>query len=124
MLILDTSAWIEYFLKTDKGKKVKNFLETQQCHTSLISIAELSQWALKNGKDGRDIVRYAAELSQIIQISGRIAFLAGELNVKRKMKNKKWGMVDSIILATAEKYGLKIITKDNDYRDLTNAQII
>ena len=124
MQLLDTSAWVEYFLKSEMGRKVKRLLETQACYTAVISIAELSQWAVKNSRDGRQLIRYVAELSEILPLSGKIAFLAGELNATRKKKIRKWGMVDSIILATAQLYTLRIVTKDKDFGDLPDVDVL
>ncbi len=124
MWIFDTSAWVEYFLKSEMGRRVKQLLETQACCTAVISIAELSQWAMKNGRDGKQLIRYVADLSEILPLSGKTAFLAGELNATRKKKIWKWGMVDSIILATAQLYDLRIVTKDKDFGDLPQVDIL
>ena len=124
MQLLDTSAWVEYFLKSEMGRRVKQLLETQACYTAVISIAELSQWAVKNSRDGRQLIRYVAELSEILPLSGKIAFLAGELNAARKNNVRKWGMVDSVILATAQLYTLRIVTKDKDFGDLPDADVL
>nr|MDO8100507.1 PIN domain-containing protein [Candidatus Njordarchaeota archaeon] len=124
MPLIDTSAWIEFFLKTEKGAKVKQNLETQSCYTSIISIAEISNWASRQKLDGRVLVRYAVELTQLVNINLKIAFLAGELNFQRKRTEKDWGMIDSIILATAQIYSLEILTKDHHFEDLSNAEIL
>jgi predicted nucleic acid-binding protein len=42
-----------------------------------------------------------------------IVILAGKINYERKRIEKNWGMMDSIILATAQIYNLKVLTKDS-----------
>ena len=53
--LLDTYAWIEYFIASKEGEKVNNLVKHQIVHTSIISIAELSdkyhRENLMNGKE-------------------------------------------------------------------------
>ena len=49
---------------------------------------------------------------------------AGKLNYERKKIVKNWGMLDSFILATAQVYDLKILTKDSHFKDLPNIQLL
>lgn len=118
MLLIDTSAWIEFFIKSEKGERVKSHLKTKSCYTSIVSVAEISNWAARQNLNGKDLVRYVTELTQMCDLNLKIAFLAGELNFNRKKIEKNWGMIDSIILATAEIYNLKILTKDSPNAEL------
>ena len=111
-MILDTSAWIEFFLKTGEGERVKTILETKECYTSIVSIGEISQWALKQNLNGQSFISVLNECSKIIHLNSEIAFYAGELNYHRKKAGIKWGMIDSLIVATAHFYDLPVLTKD------------
>lgn len=51
MLMLDTSAWIEFFIKSDKGERVEKYLQEGNCYTSIVTIAEISNWAVKQNLD-------------------------------------------------------------------------
>lgn len=124
MLLIDTSAWIEFFLKSNRGERVKHYLKTKSCYTSIVSIAEISNWAIKQKLDGRELVRYVIELTQLIGLNLKTVFLAGELNFQRKKIERDWGMMDSIILATAQIYNLKVLTKDSQFKDLPNVEIL
>jgi predicted nucleic acid-binding protein len=124
MLLIDTSAWIEFFLKNKKGERVKHYLKTESCYTSIVSIAEISNWASRQKLDGGELVGYVIELTQVAGLNLKIAFLAGELNFQRKKIEKDWGMMDSFILATARIYNLKILTKDSQFRDLLDVEIL
>nr|MDO8098860.1 PIN domain-containing protein [Candidatus Njordarchaeota archaeon] len=124
MSLIDTSAWIEFFLKTEKGVKVKQHLETWSCYTSIVSIAEISNWARRQKLNGRELVKYMVELTQLINMNLKIAFLGGELNFQRKKTEKDWGLIDSIILATAQIYNLEILIKDHHFKDLSNVEIL
>ncbi len=124
MYLLDTSAWIEFFIKSAKGEKVKRHLETKNCYTSIVSVSEISNWAIKNKLDGRELTKHVMGLTQVLDLNVKVAFLAGELNFQRKHINKNWGMLDSFILSTSQIYNLRILTKDMHFSDLQNAEIL
>ena len=124
MLLLDTSAWIEFFIKSNKGENVKHYLKTKSCYTSIISIAEISNWAIKQNLDGKELIKYVIELTQILNLTTKISLLAGELNFQRKKVKKNWGILDSFILATAQIYNLKILTKDSQFKNLPNLEML
>ncbi|MEK6891820.1 MAG: PIN domain-containing protein [Nanoarchaeota archaeon] len=123
-MLLDTSAWVEFFIKSEKGELVKNILKTEKCCISIVTLAEIANWALRENQNGRECVKFIASSAKILDLSNEISFLGGELNFQRKKIVKNWGMVDSLILATALIYDLKILTKDNHFKDLENVEIL
>ena len=123
-MLLDTSAWVEFFIKSEKGELVKNILQTEKCCTSIVTLAEISNWALRENQNGKECLKFIVSIAKILNLTHEISFLAGELNFQRKKNVKNWGMVDSFILATALIYDLKILTKDNHFRDLDNVEIL
>jgi len=123
-MLLDTYAWIEFFIKSDKGKKVKRLLEKQRCFTSILSFAEITEWASKQKLNPKEFLKIVSELSEIIKLDFEIAVLAGKLNFERKKTVKNWGMLDSLILATSLVYKLKVVTGDLHFKDLPDAEIL
>jgi predicted nucleic acid-binding protein len=123
-MLLDTSAWVEFFEGTNKGARVKDVLSQNKCYTSIVSLAEVTNWSLKEKRNAVFFVDTIGKLSSIINLDDSIAILAGRLNFERKKINKKWGMLDSFILATGMAYNLKILAKDPDYRDLKDVEIL
>jgi predicted nucleic acid-binding protein len=123
-MIFDTSAWIELFQGTKAGQTASEALAKGGCYTSMISLAEIVSWCIKTDHDPSKAMARIAELSTIIDVSIGISSLAGRLNLERKKVNKKWGMMDSFVLATAVIYGLTVLTKDEDYMDLPNAVML
>jgi predicted nucleic acid-binding protein len=121
---LDTSAWIELFEETKNTNKVKAVLLSEECHTSIVSIAEIVNWAVKGKREHAVFINGIDRLSTVIEADEEIAKLAGKLNFERKKKNKKWGMMDSFVLATSLTYGLEILTKDSDFEDLPNVILL
>lgn len=123
-MLLDTSAWIEFFIGSEKGKRVKDILYKNDSYTSIVTLAEVTNWALKESRDAEFLVKAIKQLSNIIELDEDMAVLAGKLNFERKKSNKKWGMLDSFILASGSIYGLKILTKDSDFKDLSDVEIL
>jgi PIN domain nuclease of toxin-antitoxin system len=50
-MLLDTSAWIEFFVGGERGRSVSDVLASGDCSTSIVTIAEVTTWAFKKGLD-------------------------------------------------------------------------
>ena len=125
-MLLDTSAWIEFFQDTDKCQLVQNKLKNEENFTSEITFAEIVNWCLRNKLEHkiREYTEGIKNGSKILMLNESIIIYAGKLNYERKKIIKNWGMVDSLILATSLLYDLKIITKDSHFKDLENVEIL
>ena len=125
-MLFDTSAWIEFFQGTEKGKHVEDVLKSDENFTSVVTFAEITNWCIRTGQSNKikEYIDGAKKGSQIIDLHDKITILAGEINFQRKKIEKNWGMMDSFILATARMYNLKILTKDIHFKDLPNAEIL
>lgn len=124
-MLFDTSAWIEFFQGTEKGKTVEEILKREENFTSIVTLSEAVNWCLRNKPDKtKDYINGIKNGSRILDVSETIAVCAGKLNFERKKIAKNWGMIDSIILATAQIYNLKILTKDSGFKDLPNVEML
>ena len=123
-MLLDTSAWIELFLGTESGIKVRDLLKRERCYTSMSTYSEIVNWALKEGRDSNYFINTIERSSVVLRLTRDIFILAGKLNFERKKLNKKWGMLDSFVLATGLLYNLKILSKDFDFKDLHCVEMI
>ena len=125
-MLLDTSAWIEFFEDTDKRSIVQNILKSDENFTSVITFAEIVNWCLRNNIENK-IIEYVEGIkkgSKILELNEAIMISAGKINFERKKIIKNWGMVDSLILATTLVYDLKILTKDLHFKDLENVEML
>jgi predicted nucleic acid-binding protein len=64
------------------------------------------------------------KVSGVLDLDENIITLAGRLNFERKKMVRNWGMMDSFILATSLLFNLKILTKDLQFKDLKNVEIL
>lgn len=123
--VIDSYAWIEYFRGGERGTKAKNYIESKEGATSVISIAELKEKYLREGWSyfASDLL-FISSITTIVPLDKEIATSAGEINFERKKKVKDWGMSDAIVLATARKTSAKVVTGDAHFKDLKESIFI
>jgi len=124
MIIIDTSAWIEYFRGSDIGRKVMEYLTKEEISTPSIVLIELSCKSIKEGWDFPEHLKFIKSKSSIIGVNEKIIIKCGENYVKIRKKKPKFGIIDSIILTTATEINAKILTKDSDFRDMNEAVLL
>ncbi len=113
-MLLDTYAWVEYFLGSTKGKKVKKMLKENECFTSAISLAEISCWLRKN-KESREKLDSVKNFSTVLSLDNDLLESAGIISYEKKQSVKDFGLVDAIILATSKIYDLPVVTGDKHF---------
>lgn len=124
-MLLDTSCWIEYFEGTEKGEKIKERMENQEVfYTCPITIAEISVWCHKNSKLPEDFIALIKKLSIMLDISDDILAESGKVYNEERGKNGKIGLIDCIIYTTAKIHGLTFLTKDKDFKDMKDVEIL
>lgn len=123
-MLLDTSAWIEFFLATEKGEKVKAILKKEENFTSIITISEVINWCLKQNFQHEKYLGWIKAGSKILDLDEDTAIIAGILNYERKKTIKNWGMADSIILSASKIYDLRIATTDHHFKDVQNVVLL
>lgn len=123
--VIDSYAWIEYFRGTERGKRVRPYVEGDSAATSTLTLAELKEkylrekWASFDEDMNFIIARTAAT-----PVDRQIAVLAGEINHRQKKTKSDWGMADSIVLATAKAVSAKVVTGDLHFDGLPDAVLI
>lgn len=122
--VLDAFAWVEYFLGSERGVKVKEFIESGKCITPTIVIAELSAKYSSEGKDFTDQLKFIKFNTNVVALNDEIAVLSGKLKVEQRKAKKDFGIADSIIYATASVYNSKLITGDPHFDNIKEAIMI
>ncbi len=124
MYVIDSFAWIEYFAGSKAGEFAKRHIESSDSITPTIVIAELSEKYARLKQDFYNKLKFIMLKSRTIALSEDIAILAGTINMERKKQVGRWGLVDSIILATARLQNANVVTGDEHFRDLGEAIMI
>ena len=116
--LLDTWAWFDYLEGGESAEKVNEILDSNEnCYTSVQSMAELSdlyhQGRLKIDMKWETLRQFiAVKKTDSIQVTEEIAEEAGEIKAEERKEKPNFGLADAVILATAQKHKLKLISGD------------
>ena len=124
--VIDAYAWIEYFIESDKGKKVKEIVELQgnEIFTSVITIAEVCSIGVREKRDVELGNKIILGLSSIHFINLELAREAGILHAGIRKKIKDFGLADTFVLLAARTLGAKIVTGDHHFKGMKEAVLI
>ena len=127
-IVVDSYAWIEYFLGTRGGAFVeKVILEAQEAYTPTIVLAEI---AAKYGREGapkqaiKERLRLISETTVITPITIDTATEIPKAKTDLQKNAQKLGLkqapslADAIILATARKLEARVLTRDQHFKNL------
>ncbi len=125
--LLDTWAWIEFYIGSEKGKEIYKKLESnKKCFTSVISLAEMSDnyqsGNLKSDNKWKEIRSFIESKTEIIRLNQEICSRAGKIKQEERQKFPDFGLMDAIILSTARENNLKVITGDKHLKDKEKAE--
>lgn len=126
--IIDSYAWLEYFMGSEAGRKVKEIIdnEADEKLTPSICLAETYAKILKTEDEENAEIRRAfiKSRSALISLDGDLAVEAAKTDVAMKRKVQNWGLADSIVLSTARDRKGKVVTGDPHFRELDDAYMI
>jgi predicted nucleic acid-binding protein len=126
-IVIDTYAWVELLLGSEKGKTAKEMLENaDEIYTPSIVLAETARKFLREGNDEStvaewlDIINAASNITQIDPaLSLKAAKCHHELSEKAKrFKQNTPSLFDAIVLATARINQCKVLTGNEHFKDL------
>jgi len=122
-VLVDSWAWIEYFKGSTTGEKVKELIENSQDKVivSAVNIAEVYNSFLRDYSPS-DNKRYAEASRKAMKQRSYVYDVDEEIAVdSAKIKHeKKWGLGDSIIYATAKRVDAKVLTGDPHFKGLND----
>jgi len=112
--LLDSWCWVEYFNGTKFGKKVAEYIDSdQQLFISVINLAEVYKTGLsrKTEKTANALVELMMSRCFIIPIEAKTALNAARTNFERK-----WGLGDSLIFESAKAHNLQLVSGDPHFK--------
>ncbi len=121
-ILIDSSAWIDYFFTANK--KIKEIIdsETQAIISSAISLHEVKKKLLREKYSEKDIAQtleFMKTKSSIIEITEEICEKSADDSINLKLHT-----TDSLIYRTAIEKNAKILTLDNDFKNIKQAIVI
>ena len=126
--VVDSYAWLEYFMGTTSGEKAKKIIDssTYEKLTPTICVAEIYAKVLRvEGVEKAELRRaFIKSRSGIISLTEKIAVEAAKIDVEMKKKVPGWGLSDSIVLGTAREKKAKVLTGDQHFLNLPETTFI
>ena len=125
--VIDSYAWIEYFMGTKAGKKVKPIIEgLEEKITPTICLAEIYAKTIRvESEELAEKQRvFIKERSALASLDEKTAIESAKLNVTMKKKIKGWGLADSIVYATGLLKKAEVVTGDKHFKELKNVIFI
>lgn len=119
-LIIDSSAWIEYFLGTQKGAKVRELIKNNETYTASISLAEIVSKFKRNKMDAQLATDVIFSNSKIVGINTELSMKAGNLHSEMRVGKSKFSLSDAYVLAIAKALKGKVVTGDYDFKALSD----
>jgi len=116
----DSSAWIEYFAGTSKGKIVKKYIdENANIFTPSICLMEIKNKYKREGYKFQEQIEFICNISSIIDISKEIALNGADIKNQYNLYT-----IDAIIYASSQIKKSILLTSDHHFKDLKNVELL
>lgn len=115
MVLVDTSAWIEWLIESPTGEALSERLPQQSdwLVPTMVQL-ELAKWLTREvGEDKADQVIAFTQVCQVVPLDTEIALAAADA-----CRMHKLATADAIILATAQARGATLLTCDAHFEGL------
>ena len=121
MILVDTSAWIEWLIDSTTGARVAEQLpeQTGWLVPTIVQL-ELAKWLTREvGEDKADQVIAFTQVCRVVPLDTEIALAAADA-----CREHKLATADAIILATARIIGATVLTCDAHFEGLQGVTYI
>ena len=121
MILIDTSAWIEWLIGSPTGEKLAGHLPDQaDWLVPTIVQMELAKWLTREvGEDKADQVIAFTQVCQVVPLDTEIALAAADACRVHKLAS-----ADAIIFATARAQGATLLTCDKHFEGLPDVTLV
>lgn len=123
---IDAYALIEYLEGSSEGLKVKEIVENtdNEIYTSTVTLAEVISKFLRMKKDENVVKDALQSLSKITTVDKEMGVNAGKIHAEIRKKVKDFELADAFVMVMADRFGLKIVTKDPHFKYYKNVLFI
>ncbi len=125
--LLDASAWIEHFMGSEKGRIVKRLLDDKRAEiiTADSTVAEIFEWAMRNGHDFVILLQIVKKRSRIQEICLNLWLEAAKRKQEAREDGRKgFGLMDALLLAVQDATGATLVTGDAHFTGLKNVKML
>ncbi len=120
-VVVDSSGWLEYITGDDKADLFAPYFESDiRILVPVIVLYEVRKVLLRSSSETMaDIFQSNALRREVINIDEYIAMSAATLSLKYKL-----AMADALILATAQRYGARLVTSDAHFNNVVGVTVL
>lgn len=121
MILVDTSAWIEWLIGSATGGRLADQMPAQSnwLVPTMVQL-ELARWLTRElGEDKADQVIAFTQVCQVVPLDTEIALAAAEAGRAHGLAT-----ADAIIYATARRFGATLLTCDAHFQGLPGVTLI
>lgn len=121
MMLVDSSAWIEWLIGSPTGEQVAEHLPERAgwLIPTMVQL-ELAKWLTREvGEDKADQVIAFTQVCTVVPLNTEIALAAADACRKHKLAT-----ADAIIFATARAYDAMLLTCDKHFENLPTVTLI
>ena len=127
-MFLDTSVIVDIFRYDEESKNFQKIFEQikdEPLFISIFQIGEISDWSLLNKIDPAEPLEFLKKTMNIIPLSEDICLEASKIKYEMGKKDqKKFGLADGIILASAISINQTLLSKDYDFKKAKDVIIL
>ena len=125
--VVDSFAWIEHFIGSEKGGKVDEILQnSDEIYTPDVVLAEVARKYAREGVEDRIIhtrLQQIEDASNIVGLDAELALEAAKcyLAMETEAKKRKLtlpSLFDAVVLATGKSLDAKVLTGDQHFKGL------
>ena len=126
-IVIDSYAWIEHFLGSEKGRKTDEILQDSDAiYTPDIALAEIARKYIREGVEENIIqlrLQQIEDASNIVGVDAEIALSAAKCYIEmqanaKKLNLKMPSLFDAVILAMGKSLNAKVLTGDQHFKNL------
>ena len=124
--VIDTHAWIEYFIGSNQGSILKKLFNDKNIKyiTMECSLAELKGYCLKNNADFDRLYNIIKKNSLILPVLRYQWINAAKIRFEIRKKVKDLGLIDAILVAKQNELKCAIVSGDPHFKNLKNVVYI
>lgn len=117
-ILIDTSAWIDYFQNAPSSlsEKMDEFLSHEEIFVPKVVVAELIQGAKSEKEIG--VIKQFLEAFNVIGEGGETWIKAGKLSYDLKKKGRTINLTDCYIAVMAQENKCAIMTLDKHFKEI------
>ncbi|MDP9361490.1 MAG: type II toxin-antitoxin system VapC family toxin [Acidobacteriota bacterium] len=120
MIVLDSSAWIEFFGEGPFAEEfARRLRQPANVLTPTIAIYEVYKWVKREGSEEEAFQAVATmQKTVVVDVTKELAVSAADLSLAHKL-----AMADSMMLAVAQAYDAELVTTDSDFEGIAGVSV-